>query len=216
MGDSVPGFFYKEQLVVTEKPKDSDYFFVEKILKTKTINKQKYYFCRFLYYSDKFNLWLPAANFQQKPKWLTEAMLSIVVSKSIVLKANLQSEKLVYRPIEDEFQRRLSYIAISGVSYKYASHVNSALAISCNHVTARKFNNEQKRIENYEVPLTTFQVKSSNSTDNLTVQRITPVWFNINTLSENLEFSFRNIETDQPFVALGECLVMVTVVFKWN
>ena len=50
MGESLPGFFYKEQLVVTEKPNDSDYFFVEKILKTKTINKEKYYFCRFLYY----------------------------------------------------------------------------------------------------------------------------------------------------------------------
>ena len=71
MGESVPGFFYREQLVVTEKPKDSDYFFVESILKTKTIKKQKYYFCRFLYYPDKFNLWLPASNFKQQPKWVT-------------------------------------------------------------------------------------------------------------------------------------------------
>ena len=58
-------------------------------------------------------------------------MLSVIVSKSIVLKANLQSEKLVYRPIEDEFQRRLSYISISGVSYKYATRANSVIAISC-------------------------------------------------------------------------------------
>ena len=43
MGDSVPGFFYKEQLVVTEKPKESDYFFVEKVLKTKTIQKKIIY-----------------------------------------------------------------------------------------------------------------------------------------------------------------------------
>ena len=141
-------------------------------------------------------------------------MLSIVVSKSVLLKANLQSEKLVYRAIEDEFQRRLSHIAISAVSYKYASRVNSAIAVSCNHVTARKFNNEQKRIENYEVPLTTFQLKSSNVADSLTVTRITPVWYNINTLSEMLEFSFTNIETNQPFVPIGECLVMLTVVFK--
>ena len=141
-------------------------------------------------------------------------MLSIVVSKSVLLKANLQSEKLVYRAIEDEFQRRLSHIAISAVSYKYTSRVNSAIAVSCNHVTARKFNNEQKRIENYEVPLTTFQLKSSNVADNLTVTRITPVWYNINTLSEMLEFSFTNIETNQPFVPIEECLVMLTVVFK--
>ena len=49
-------------------------------------------------------------------------MLSIVVSKSIILKANLQSEKLVYRPVEEEFQRRFSYIAINGVSYKNATN----------------------------------------------------------------------------------------------
>ena len=55
LGDDVDGFFYKEQLVVTEKPNDSDYFFVEKILKTKTIKKEKYYFCRFLYYPGR--LW---------------------------------------------------------------------------------------------------------------------------------------------------------------
>ena len=141
-------------------------------------------------------------------------MLSIVVSKSIILKANLQSEKLVYRPVEEEFQRRFSYIAINGVSYKNATRVNSALALSCNHVTGRKFNNEQKRIEIYEVPLTTFQLKSSSAADNLTVSRITPVWYNINTLSELLEFSFTNMETDQPFKPLGECVIFVCVLFK--
>ena len=141
-------------------------------------------------------------------------MLSVIVSKSIVLKANLQSEKLVYRPIEDEFQRRLSYISISGVSYKYATRANSAIAISCNHVTSRKFNNEQKRIENYEVPLTIFQLKSTSVADNLMVSRITPVWYNINTLSEFLEFNFTNIETEQPFIPAGECIIMLCVLFR--
>ena len=50
MQHSVPGFFYAEQLTVTQKPKDSDFFLVERVLKTKTIKKKKYYFCKFLFY----------------------------------------------------------------------------------------------------------------------------------------------------------------------
>ena len=141
-------------------------------------------------------------------------MLSIVVSKSIVLKANLQNEKLVYRPIEDEFRRRFSYIAINGVSYKCATRVNSAIVITCNHVTGRKFNDEQKRVENYEVPLTTFQLKSSTVADHLSVSRITPVWYNINTLSELLQFSFTNMETNHPLELTGECVIMLCVLFR--
>ena len=47
MQAAVPGYFYAEQLTVTQKPKDSDFFLVERVLKTKTIKKKKYYLCKF-------------------------------------------------------------------------------------------------------------------------------------------------------------------------
>ena len=68
--------------------------------------------------------------------------------------------------------------------------------------------------KNYEVPLTIFQLKSTNVADNLMVSRITPVWYNINTLSEFLEFNFTNIETEQPFIPAGECIIMLCVLFR--
>ena len=141
-------------------------------------------------------------------------MLSFTISKSVVLKADLNTDKIRYRPVEDELRRKkLSYIAIGSVSYKCAARINSAVSICCNHVTSRKYNVTSRRVENYEVPLTVFQLKTTTA-DNLVVSRITPQWFDINTLSEIVEFNFINIETDQPLVLNGVCDVMIGVFFK--
>ena len=141
-------------------------------------------------------------------------MLSFTISKSVVLKADLNTDKIRYHPVEDELRRKkLSYIAIGSVSYKCAARINSAVSICCNHVTSRKYNVTSRRVENYEVPLTVFQLKTTTA-DNLVVSRITPQWFDINTLSEIVEFNFINMETDQPLVLNGVCDVMIGVFFK--
>jgi AAA+ superfamily predicted ATPase len=63
--DPVPGFFYREQLVKSPAPnEDSDFFFVEKVLKKKRMNKKIYYLVKYLYYPDKFNQWIPEENFK--------------------------------------------------------------------------------------------------------------------------------------------------------
>lgn len=59
MKDPVPGFFYKDQLKKTLPPSGDQFFEVESVLKTKTIKKKKWYFCKFLFYPSKFNLWVP-------------------------------------------------------------------------------------------------------------------------------------------------------------
>ena len=51
----VEGYFYKEQLTKTEKPKDESFFFIEKILGHKVVKKKKYFLVKFLYYDDRFN-----------------------------------------------------------------------------------------------------------------------------------------------------------------
>jgi hypothetical protein len=56
MKDSVPGSFYKEQLVKTEKPDYKRNFFeIEKVLGSKTVRGKKYFLVKFLYYPSKFN-----------------------------------------------------------------------------------------------------------------------------------------------------------------
>ena len=51
----VEGFFYQKQLTKTEKPKSDNFFFIEKILGHKVVNKKKYFLVKFLYYDDRFN-----------------------------------------------------------------------------------------------------------------------------------------------------------------
>lgn len=58
----VRGKFYREELTKSPPPKPSDYFFVEKILKTRKIKGQKQFLVKFLYYPSKFNKWITEEN----------------------------------------------------------------------------------------------------------------------------------------------------------
>lgn len=61
MGDKLNGKYYKEQLTKAPSPDFKKQFFeVEKILKTKYINKKKYFLVKFLYYPNKFNQYVLA------------------------------------------------------------------------------------------------------------------------------------------------------------
>ena len=60
--DPVPGLFYKDQLKKTNPPTGNRIFEVESVLKTKTIKKKKWYLCKFLFYPQKFNQWIPEEN----------------------------------------------------------------------------------------------------------------------------------------------------------
>ena len=51
----VEGYFHKEQLIKTQKPKDDSFFFIDKILGHKVVKNKKYYLVKFLYYDNRFN-----------------------------------------------------------------------------------------------------------------------------------------------------------------
>jgi hypothetical protein len=61
-GDPVSGQFYEDQLVKTEKPSKDHIFQVEKVLKRKTEKGKKLCLVKFLFYPDKFNMWIEDAN----------------------------------------------------------------------------------------------------------------------------------------------------------
>jgi len=65
LNDTIPGLYYASQLTKTSAPKDTDFKLVEKVLKTKVINGEKFYFVKFLFYGDKFNLWVPSKNIKK-------------------------------------------------------------------------------------------------------------------------------------------------------
>jgi len=56
----VRGKFYRQQLTKSPPPSESDYFFVEKILKSRKVKGKKQFLVKYLYYPNKFNQWLPA------------------------------------------------------------------------------------------------------------------------------------------------------------
>ena len=63
MKDNVPGSFYREQLVKSEKPDYTNNFFeIETILGSKKVKGKKYYLVKFLYYPSKFNEFIPEEN----------------------------------------------------------------------------------------------------------------------------------------------------------
>lgn len=64
--DEVPGQFYSQQLTKSPPPKASDYFFVEKVLGQKKIKGVIHYLVKYLYYPNKFNQYIPKANFKPK------------------------------------------------------------------------------------------------------------------------------------------------------
>jgi AAA+ superfamily predicted ATPase len=65
MNDPVPGHFYRQQLVKSPAPNNDSEFFVEKILKKKTVKRKVFYLVKYLYYPDKFNQWIPKENFKK-------------------------------------------------------------------------------------------------------------------------------------------------------
>lgn len=54
--------FYREELTKSPAPKESDYFFVEKILKRRKRRGKTEYYVKYLYYPKKFCQWIPEEN----------------------------------------------------------------------------------------------------------------------------------------------------------
>ena len=56
MSSAVPGVYYSEELTKAPKPDyTKDFFHVEKVLKSKKIKGEKFYYVKYAYYPNKFN-----------------------------------------------------------------------------------------------------------------------------------------------------------------
>jgi len=58
----VAGKFYYKQLLKSPPPAETEYFFIEKILKSRKVKGKTQYLVKYLYYPQKFNKWIPAEN----------------------------------------------------------------------------------------------------------------------------------------------------------
>ena len=133
------------------------------------------------------------------------------VLKSVLLNGNIKEGKLSYRPIGNEFSTNYNLIAIGNVFLKPNEPINIGVSISCNYVTNEKFN-PNPILCTYEDSLQVLKVKFAKSDEGPIVCRFTPIWFRINSLSEELQFTFRNLETLQE--VKSDILVTMTIFFK--
>ena len=61
----LPGYFYSEELTKAPKPDyQKDFFFVEKVLKTKKVKGEVFYLVKYAWYPNKFNQWISAKQFK--------------------------------------------------------------------------------------------------------------------------------------------------------
>ena len=58
-GEELEGTFYEQELQKIDKS-DSDYYRVEKVIRSRMLNKRKEYYVKWLGYPGKFNYWVPA------------------------------------------------------------------------------------------------------------------------------------------------------------
>jgi len=66
MKSELPGYFYKEELTKAPKPDyTKDFFMVEKVLKTKKVKGEEFYYCKYAGYPSKFNQWMSAKQFKK-------------------------------------------------------------------------------------------------------------------------------------------------------
>ena len=49
MGEKLPGSFYSQELILTEKPAENEFFTVDKILKTKKVKQKKYFLVHYAF-----------------------------------------------------------------------------------------------------------------------------------------------------------------------
>ena len=63
LDEDLAGSFYEKELQKVEQTEET--FRIEKIIKTKTVNKKKFFLIKWLGWPDKFNSWEPEINLKK-------------------------------------------------------------------------------------------------------------------------------------------------------
>ena len=110
--------------------------------------------------------------------------------KSVQLKANLLQGELSYKPFPpNEFRDTYKQISVSNVAFNVKENVEQTICtLSCNFVKFQKYNADSE-IVSYQVPLQRFIINKK-----LDLKALQPMWFPINSVSEELKFCVSDTE----------------------
>jgi len=118
-----------------------------------------------------------------------------VIQKSVQIKGNLKINQgiLKYKPYPSrEFNNTYKLIAIDNAAYFSNEPVNTVCTLTCNFVKSQAYNTNYQ-ISSYEQPLQSFVI---NTNKKFQLKNFTIAWFVINSVSEELVFTFRDFDTN--------------------
>ena len=137
-------------------------------------------------------------------------------TKAVQVSGNLSSNQIVYRLCPpNEFSEGVWNVAIANVGYESNENLNVFCTVSCNLVQSQKIS-DSNQVISYQMPLTAFLIKTvaTVASGSLSFYRFDPIWFRINSFSDQLRFTFTNPKTNQTL--LDNCNVYLTVLFLKN
>ena len=135
------------------------------------------------------------------------------VSKAVQVSGNLSSNQIVYTLCPpNEFSEGVWNVAISNVAYESNENLNVFCTVSCNLVQSQKIS-DANQVVSYQMPLASFLIKTTStvSSGSRSFYRFDPLWFRINSFSDQLRFTFTNPKTSENLNV--NCTVYLTVLF---
>ena len=119
--------------------------------------------------------------------------------KSVLLQANIAKEKLCYKVLPpNEFPRDKWAIAVGSLTVQTTRPLNTCAYLTCNTVTSQKLNKSFEIID-YEMPLVTFSISATEANEKK-MFIFTPIWFEMNTKSNEIIFSIKDIFSERLLV----------------
>lgn len=131
------------------------------------------------------------------------------IKKSYCIVGNTKDNNLCYFPYPaNEFSSDFTHLCISSISaqLKQEEAVSEVCVLSCNYVTSQAYFTGQVKL--YQIPLLQFELNLTNKKKK--VYQFDKCWFPINCVSEFLQFSVKNLESQLITV---NCKVSVLVHF---
>jgi len=133
--------------------------------------------------------------------------------KSICLKGNLQNGPIIYRPYPvNEFTSGKWLISINSILFESAIELSTTCAVTCNFSTSQK-RTKRGEITGYEMPLTVFHLKTTTSARR-SIFRFTPVYYPMNSVSDELQISLLDIFADNDVPLKLNCDLVVQILFQ--
>jgi len=136
-------------------------------------------------------------------------MTDSVVLKSVRITGNLKNDDFIFRPFPSDELNHYRFVSVNSVSWLSKENINEVFTVTCNVIKSQKYSSGFGEIITEEHPLVSFQLKGQANSSNC--ERFSLSWFTINSLSDKLQFSFKNFNEEN---VRKDCKIALVVYLK--